>query len=346
MLYLVSGSTYTFNQSDSSNATHPLRFSTTEHGTHNSGTPFTGSVDTGSVLAGTDGSEVTIEITADTPDTLYYYCVNHNGMGGEIKKVKSYPITQTIIEDTVIISGGLDVTETINAPIVKANEFSGSFSGSGRDLFDIPLSALAEKVEELSFIASCSITASVNPAFGFKVNSSASIEGDTIISGGLVVSESAVIENIPITQSVTVAENKFFVQWLPRPKLKLLDNTSYYFDLSDSSNLLHPFRFSRTYDGTLEGGIEYTTTITSGAAAAGTSGAYINIEVSGSSPNVLYYYTETSASFGNIVRKLGEAPTISQIRLIGNTAITGGLDVSGVSSATLLSSQNVSASFV
>ena len=268
LLYLVSGSTYTFNQSDSSNNTHPIRFSTIEHGVHNGGVPFTGSVDTGSVLAGTDGSEVTIEITADTPDTLYYYCVNHNGMGGEIKKVKSYPITQTIIEDTVIISGGLDVTETINAPIVKANEFSGSFSGSGRDLFDIPLSALAEKVEELSFIASGSITASVNPAFGFKVNSSASIEGDTIISGGLVVSESAVIENIPITQSVTVAENKFFVQGLPRPKLKLLDNTSYYFDLSDSSNLLHPFRFSRTYDGTLEGGIEYTTTITSGAAAA------------------------------------------------------------------------------
>ena len=81
------------------------------------------------------------------------------------------------------------VTETINANIVKANEFSGSFSGSGRDLFDIPLSALAEKVEELSFIASGSVTASADPAFGFKVNSSASIEGDTIISGGLVVSE-------------------------------------------------------------------------------------------------------------------------------------------------------------
>ena len=46
-----------------------------------------------------------LTITADTPDTLYYYCVNHTGMGGEIKKVKSYPITQTIINDTVIVSG-------------------------------------------------------------------------------------------------------------------------------------------------------------------------------------------------------------------------------------------------
>ncbi|MGY8865753.1 MAG: beta strand repeat-containing protein, partial [Methylophagaceae bacterium] len=346
LIYLVSGSTYIFNQSDVTNGTHPLRFSTTENGTHNSGVPFTGSVSTGSSEAGQDGSAVTITINSETPDTLYYYCVNHPNMGGTINKVRSYPIAKTIIEDTVVVTGSMLVSNTIESPIIKATEFSGSFSGSGRDLFDIPLSALAEKVEQLSFISSGSITASVDPAFGFKVNSSASIEGDTIISGGLLVSHSSVFDNIPVTQSVTISNNRFVIQGNPKPKLKLLDGSSYYFDTSDSSNLGFPFKISQTNDGTLEGGTEYTTDITFGSANPGTTGAYVNIEVTGTTPNILHYYAEASASYGNTIKKIGEVPKISQISFVGDTEITGGFDVSGVSSATLLQSQNVSASFV
>ena len=194
LLYLVSGSTYTFNQSDSTNATHEIRFSTTDNGTHAGGVPFTGSVDTGSISAGTNGSQVTIAINFNTPDTLYYYCLNHSGMGGEIRKVLSYPISETIINDTVVVtgsiftSGSITTTGDIDTNIVRGTQFSGSFSGSGRDLFDIPLSALAEDVEELSFIASGSVTASTDPEFGFKVNTTSSIEGDLNVTGGLYVS--------------------------------------------------------------------------------------------------------------------------------------------------------------
>ena len=167
LLYLVNGSTYKFNQADVTNATHEIRFSIIENGTHGGGTSFTGSVDTGSIAAGNSGSEVSIQITNETPTPLYYYCLNHSNMGGVINKVVDYPITKTVIKDTFIVSGS----------IIGVSGISGSFSGSGRDLFDIPLSALATNVEELSFIASGSVTASTDPSYGFKVNTSSSIEG-------------------------------------------------------------------------------------------------------------------------------------------------------------------------
>ena len=75
--------TYRFDQSDSSNAGHPLVLSTTSDGSHGGGSAFT----TGVTSVGTPGqagayTEVTLE--QDAPDPLYYYCSNHSGMGGQI----------------------------------------------------------------------------------------------------------------------------------------------------------------------------------------------------------------------------------------------------------------------
>jgi len=79
-LYLQEGSTYRFDQSDSTNSGHPLRFSTTSNGTHNSGSEYT----TGVKTYGTPGSAGSYtEIQVATPvATLYYYCTNHSNMGG------------------------------------------------------------------------------------------------------------------------------------------------------------------------------------------------------------------------------------------------------------------------
>ena len=74
--------TYVFDQTDSTNATHPLRISTTNDGTHNGGSEYTTGVTTNGT-PGTDG-KTTIVINAQTPTTLYYYCSRHPGMGGTI----------------------------------------------------------------------------------------------------------------------------------------------------------------------------------------------------------------------------------------------------------------------
>ena len=70
---------YRFDQSHSSNANHPIKFSTTADGTHDSGTEFTTNV----VSVGTPGQAgayTTITVEQDSP-ILYYYCANHSGMG-------------------------------------------------------------------------------------------------------------------------------------------------------------------------------------------------------------------------------------------------------------------------
>ena len=77
---LSEGSTYRFDQSDSSNSGHPLRFSTTSDGTHASGSEYTTGVTTNGT-PGSSGAYTQITVASGAP-TLYYYCTNHSGMGG------------------------------------------------------------------------------------------------------------------------------------------------------------------------------------------------------------------------------------------------------------------------
>jgi len=80
-LTLNEGSTYWFDQSDSSNSGHPLRFSATANGTWGGGSQYT----TGVTTVGTPGSAgayTKITVASGAP-TLHYYCTNHSGMGGQ-----------------------------------------------------------------------------------------------------------------------------------------------------------------------------------------------------------------------------------------------------------------------
>jgi hypothetical protein len=81
-LNLTEGQTYRFSQSDSSNSSHPLRFSTTSNGTHGGGSEYTTGVTTNGT-PGSSGAYTQIEVASGAP-TLYYYCTNHSGMGGQI----------------------------------------------------------------------------------------------------------------------------------------------------------------------------------------------------------------------------------------------------------------------
>ena len=72
------GLTYKFDQSDGTNGNHPLRFSSDS----GNSTPYTTGVTTNGI-PGNAGAYTQIAVSAGAPSTLYYYCTNHSGMGGE-----------------------------------------------------------------------------------------------------------------------------------------------------------------------------------------------------------------------------------------------------------------------
>ena len=139
-LSLNEGATYRFDQSDSSNAGHPLRFSTTANGTHASpaGTEYT----TGVTVVGTPGSsgaytEITVALGAPP---LFYYCSSHSAMGWSAATVSS---SSTVTLDnnraTAIVNGA--TTSTANVTVDRVRPFTavtGTASGSGTSAtFDV-----------------------------------------------------------------------------------------------------------------------------------------------------------------------------------------------------------------
>jgi hypothetical protein len=111
-LTLEEGKTYRFDQSDSSNDGHPLRFSTTPNGTHSvpagGGTEYTTGV-TAIGTPGQAGAYTEITVSDDSP-TLYYYCTNHSGMGWQANTFNS---TVNVIGNSTVIPTGVSATNSI-----------------------------------------------------------------------------------------------------------------------------------------------------------------------------------------------------------------------------------------
>ena len=96
------GSTYKFSYPSA----HPFKFSTTANGTHAGGVAYTGS-NNGVTYNGTAGSngELSINLPADAPDVLYYYCTNHSNMGGQVNIFNSSSVIQEDVDNRAIAIG-------------------------------------------------------------------------------------------------------------------------------------------------------------------------------------------------------------------------------------------------
>jgi hypothetical protein len=132
-LDLAEGSTYIFDQSDSSNSGHPLRFSTTSNGSHGGGSEYTTGV-TATGTPGSAGAKTTIVVASGAP-TLYYYCTAHSGMGGQINTNSTAGSTR--------LSGSIESLNAYNQGDVYSDDLSAAYDSEEQNAFDGNLSTTA-----------------------------------------------------------------------------------------------------------------------------------------------------------------------------------------------------------
>ena len=182
---LYTGATYRFDQSHSSNAGHPLKFSETSDGTHNSGTEQ--SADPDVIYNGTPGQAGAYTEIQLSPinalSALHYYCANHSGMGNKVNliepmrvemseslaKVATFLRTFTdaySLDDTASPSDDLATESGINKNnVVSVAESLGPFAVSK------PLTDTATVSEQININGSTqfsdSSTVSDSPSIGF-----------------------------------------------------------------------------------------------------------------------------------------------------------------------------------
>ena len=97
-----------------------------------------------------------------------------------------------------------------------------------------------------------------------------------------------------------VSGNKYFIDGVQTPVLKLARGKTYTFNLADSSNSGHPLAFRDSSDSS------YTTGVTT-SGTAGSSGATVVIVVAANAPNTLKYYcTSHGNSMGNTINVIDD----------------------------------------
>ena len=174
-LTLYRGVTYRFDQADSSNSSHPFRLSTTSNGTHASGSQYTdGWTTTPSGLSynpGNSGAFGQYVVPTDAPNTLYYYCQNHSGMGGAINILSGSVNTNGLVASNVSIQNQMDITDMNITSGLKANGSTGSngqvltSSGGGAMTWTTPSSFSGDIADYITHTGNTS-----NDLFGFPNN--------------------------------------------------------------------------------------------------------------------------------------------------------------------------------
>ena len=132
-----------------------------------------------------------------------------------------------------------------------------------------------------------------------------------------------------ISVTVTVSAGKFVIDGTSQQTMFIPKGVKYRFDVSDSSVSGHPLVFSTTSDGTHGGGSAYTTGITT-SGTAGSSGAYVEVQLQQDAPDLLYYYCSNHSGMG------AGAETAPQGSTYGNSDVDTHLNYSSATSGQVL----------
>jgi hypothetical protein len=128
-----------------------------------------------------------------------------------------------------------------------------------------------------------------------------------------------VISVIMVTVSNASGSNKYLLDGEVAGSLQLTPGITYRFDVSDSSNSGHPFKFSSTLDGSHNSGSEYTTGVSTNG-TAGSTGAYVQIKADASTPDKLYYYCGSHSGMGGGVLEVAGGSYVTFAVTVANVS--------------------------
>ena len=147
-LTLYKGWTYTFDLSDASNASHPLRFSS-GGSAYSTGVTVTGT-------QGQAGAKIQLVVPESQPTSFAYYCTAHSGMGNTIT-VKDDPI-KTVSDNVSDITAVANNSTNINAVAADATDI-GAVAGKATEIGRL---GTADAVADLAILGTNAIVSDMD----------------------------------------------------------------------------------------------------------------------------------------------------------------------------------------
>ena len=303
---LVRGKTYTFNNNAS--GSHPMYITTSSDGTiytsgvtgnSSNGTQYTtGWTTTPSptYVPGVSGAVSTFEAPSNAPNTLYYYCGAHSGMGGVINMV-SGPASSTFAVTVQSVSYGysssdkyfIDGTQQATISLVRGKTYTFNNNASGNHPMHFATSS-----DGTVYDSGVTNGGSSSVTFAVPLSAPSTLYYKCGIHGGM----GGTINILGPTESpldVTVSGGKFVINDDSQATLQLVRGETYVFNQEDNSNGTHPIRLSETSNGTHDIG----------------GSSIITFAVPLNAPSTLYYKCGVHGGMGGTINILG--PTESPL---------------------------------
>ena len=200
----------------------------------------------------------------------------------------------TVASNISNINSAANNESNINAAVSNASNINAAVSNASN------ITAVAGNASNIN--AAVSNASNINSAVSNASNITTTASNITNVNnvGNNVTNVNSVSNSAGANQTFTVtvqnvSGNKYFIDGVQTPVLKLARGKTYTFDMSDSSNSGHPLAFRDSSDNA------YTTGVTT-SGTAGSSGATVVIVVAANAPSSLKYYcTSHGNAMGNTI---------------------------------------------